>query len=51
MCSHLPQLNDGGLFKWNIGLMVINPESAFDGGYFKVSAMPLDVTAAMRLAF
>lgn len=29
------EVEDGGLFKWNIGLMVINPESAFDGGYFK----------------
>lgn len=29
------ELNDGALFKWKIGLMVVNPESAFDGGYFK----------------
>jgi len=29
------ELCDGSLFKWKIGLMVINPESAFDGGYFK----------------
>jgi len=29
------ELNEGSLFKWRIGLMVINPESAFDGGYFK----------------
>ncbi|PSS10695.1 hypothetical protein M430DRAFT_127083 [Amorphotheca resinae ATCC 22711] len=28
------EVNGGSLFKWNIGLMVINPESAFDGGYF-----------------
>ena len=32
------QLDEGGLFKWNIGLMVINSESAFDGGYFKVGS-------------
>lgn len=30
------QLRDGGLFKWDIGLIVINPDSAFNGGYFKV---------------
>jgi ubiquitin-conjugating enzyme E2 R len=29
------EIEDGGLFKWNVGLMVINPDSAFDGGYFK----------------
>ena len=29
------EVEDGGLFKWNVGLMVINPDSAFDGGYFK----------------
>ncbi|KAH8600847.1 ubiquitin-conjugating enzyme/RWD-like protein [Bisporella sp. PMI_857] len=27
--------NDRGLFIWNLGLMVINSESAFDGAYFK----------------
>jgi hypothetical protein len=34
------QVDEGGLFKWTLGLMVINPESAFDGGYFKVSISP-----------
>ncbi|KAL3425735.1 ubiquitin-conjugating enzyme [Phlyctema vagabunda] len=29
------ELNDGSLFKWNIALMVLNSDSAFDGGYFK----------------
>ncbi|RDL35354.1 Uncharacterized protein BP5553_07285 [Venustampulla echinocandica] len=29
------ELSDGSLFRWTIGLMVINPESAFNGGYFK----------------
>lgn len=29
------ELDDGNLFRWIIGLMVINSESAFDGGYFK----------------
>ncbi|KAH6684480.1 ubiquitin-conjugating enzyme/RWD-like protein [Halenospora varia] len=29
------ELKDGSLFRWTIGLMVINPESAFNGGYFK----------------
>jgi len=29
------ELKDGSLFDWSIGLMVINPESYFDGGYFK----------------
>ncbi|RDW70040.1 ubiquitin-conjugating enzyme-2 [Coleophoma crateriformis] len=28
-------LNDGSLFRWDIALMVINPDSAFNGGYFK----------------
>lgn len=28
-------LNEGALFKWTVGLMVINPDSAFDGAYFK----------------
>lgn len=31
------QLKDGALFKWGVGLMVINPDSAFDGAYLKVS--------------
>lgn len=29
------EFNDGALFKWNIALMVINSDSAFDGAYFK----------------
>jgi len=29
------ELDEGALFKWSIGLMVINPDSAFDGAYFK----------------
>lgn len=29
------ELDEGALFKWTIGLMVVNSESAFDGGYFK----------------
>jgi len=29
------ELNDGGLFKWTIGLIVINEDSAFNGAYFK----------------
>ncbi|KAI9646742.1 hypothetical protein NHQ30_004740 [Ciborinia camelliae] len=29
------QLDEGALFKWEIGLMVVNNESAFNGGYFK----------------
>jgi len=29
------ELNGGALFKWNIALMVINSDSAFDGAYFK----------------
>ncbi|PQE16714.1 Ubiquitin-conjugating enzyme E2 protein [Rutstroemia sp. NJR-2017a BBW] len=29
------ELNEGALFKWTIGLMVINSESAFNGAYFK----------------
>jgi hypothetical protein len=33
------QLYEGGIFKWHIGLLVINPESAFNGGYFKVSIL------------
>jgi len=29
------ELNDGALYKWKIGLMVVNSESAFNGAYFK----------------
>jgi len=29
------ETNNDSLFKWNVGLMVINSDSAFDGGYFK----------------
>jgi len=29
------ELRDGGLFKWDIGLIVINPDSIFNGAYFK----------------
>ncbi|CAG8975131.1 hypothetical protein HYALB_00004430 [Hymenoscyphus albidus] len=29
------ELQNGDLFKWSIALMVVNPESAFNGGYFK----------------
>lgn len=29
------ELNEAAIFKWSIGLMVVNPESAFDGAYFK----------------
>lgn len=29
------ELDEGALFKWTIGLMVINPDSAFDGAYLK----------------
>ncbi|KUJ11699.1 uncharacterized protein LY89DRAFT_594358 [Mollisia scopiformis] len=31
------ELRDGGLFKWDIGLIVINPDSVFNGAYFKAS--------------
>jgi ubiquitin-conjugating enzyme E2 R len=29
------ELNEGALFKWDIGLIVINPDSAFNGAYLK----------------
>jgi len=29
------EVEEGSLFKWNLGLMVINPDSVFNGGYFK----------------
>lgn len=29
------ELDEGAIYKWTIGLMVINPDSAFNGGYFK----------------
>jgi ubiquitin-conjugating enzyme E2 R len=29
------ELDEGAIYKWSIGLMVINPDSAFNGGYFK----------------
>lgn len=31
------ELDEAAIFKWSIGLMVINPDSAFDGAYFKAS--------------
>lgn len=40
----ITQLNAGALFKWNIGLIVVNPDSAFNGGYYKV-IMPLLIIA------
>ncbi|EHK99967.1 putative Ubiquitin-conjugating enzyme E2-34 kDa [Glarea lozoyensis 74030] len=40
------ELSDGGIFKWVIGIMVINPESAFDGGYFQI-ASPANVDAGV----
>jgi len=36
---YLLQLKEGGLFIWTVGLMVVNPESAWDGAYFKVCGM------------
>jgi ubiquitin-conjugating enzyme E2 R len=29
------EVSESGLFRWDIGLMVVNSESAFNGGYFK----------------
>jgi len=29
------ELKDGSLFNWSIALMVVNPDSYYDGGYFK----------------
>lgn len=29
------EVSEGGLFRWDVGLMVVNPDSAFNGGYFK----------------
>jgi ubiquitin-conjugating enzyme E2 R len=34
-----PQLKDGNLMTWTIGLMVINSDSYYDGGYFKVCSI------------
>lgn len=31
------QLVHDNIYRWRLGLMVINSESAFNGGYFKVS--------------
>jgi len=28
------------LFRWKMALMVINPDSVFNGGYFRVRAIP-----------
>jgi ubiquitin-conjugating enzyme E2 R len=33
------QLKDGGLFNWTVGLMVVNSDSYYDGGYFKVGGL------------
>lgn len=30
------QMDEETLFKWNIGLLVVNDESAFNGAYLKV---------------
>jgi hypothetical protein len=29
-------LKEESIFKWSVALMVINPESYYNGGYFKV---------------
>lgn len=29
------QLNEDDIFNWNIGLIVLNPDSLYYGGYFK----------------
>ncbi|KAI1266729.1 ubiquitin-conjugating enzyme/RWD-like protein [Xylariaceae sp. FL1019] len=28
-------LPDGNILRWHLGLIIVNPDSAFDGGYFK----------------
>lgn len=33
----MSQLKGDALFKWSLGLMIINPDSAWNGAYFKVS--------------
>jgi hypothetical protein len=34
--GYAEQLKDDNLFHWNIALIVLNPESLYYGGYFKV---------------
>ncbi|TVY84171.1 Ubiquitin-conjugating enzyme E2-34 kDa [Lachnellula suecica] len=36
------ELDNGSLFKWNVGLIVVNSESAFDGAYFKAQMVFTD---------
>lgn len=33
------ELDDAAIFKWEVGLMVINTDSVFNGGYFKVRSL------------
>jgi len=34
--DNIAQADETNLFRWQLALMVVNPESAFDGGYLKV---------------
>lgn len=33
----IAQADETNIFRWQVALMVVNPESAFNGGYLKVS--------------
>jgi ubiquitin-conjugating enzyme E2 R len=33
------KVDEDNLMRWNLGLMVVNPDSVFNGGYFKVSTI------------
>lgn len=35
---HAAQLVNDNILHWKLGLIVVNSDSAFNGGYFKVSA-------------
>lgn len=35
------QADETNLFRWQLALMVVNPDSAFNGGYLKVGRLPI----------
>lgn len=35
--DNIAQADETNIFRWQVALMVVNPESAFNGGYLKVS--------------
>lgn len=41
--SNMLQLDDDNIYRWNIALIILNPDSLYYGGYFKaVMTFPRD---------